>query len=77
MSHITISVEVSLGDGVAAFRRRGNSVVIVANVLGVERNARGEVTKVWLDRLVHDRGKEMFVGWVVSGAISTILERRL
>lgn len=72
----TESVEVCLGDGVATFRRRGISEVIVANVLGAERNTGGEVTKMWLDRLVHNRGEGMFIGWSVSGAISSILERR-
>lgn len=69
------SVEVTIGDGVATFRRRGISEVIVANVLSVDLNPRGEVCRVWLDRLVHNRGESEFNGWSVSGAISTILER--
>lgn len=73
-SNAVSTVDVVIGDGVASFRRRGITEVVVANILGVDRNAHGQLQTVWLDRLVHRRG-ESFDGWSATGAISTVLTR--
>jgi hypothetical protein len=71
----TEPVRVSLGDGAATFRQKGQSDVIVANVLGTENDDQGQPATVWLDRLVHRPGME-FEGWETTGAISTVLHRK-
>lgn len=67
------NVTVAVGDETVVIRRSGQSSPIVANILGVDRNGDGVIEAVWLDRLVHNPGERKFVGWDVSGAISTIL----
>ncbi len=70
-------VTVSLGDGAAVVRRTGRSQPVVANILGQETDARGEIVRVWLDRLVHGPMESNFVGWTVGGAVVTELTRVL
>lgn len=64
-----------MGDHDAVIRRQGQSVPVTAKVLGLERDARGVIVTVWLDRLVHRPGETEFVEWKVGGAVSTILTR--
>ena len=68
-------IEVVIGDGSVAIRRSGRSAPIVAQVLGLDRNPDGEVTRLWLDRLVHRPGEEWTGEWSVRGAVSSIVER--
>lgn len=68
-------VTVSLGEGVAVFRRNIQSRPIVANILGVEKDAIGEISVVYLDRVVHKPKETSFEGWHVSGAIVTEMRR--
>ena len=68
-------IEVVIGDGSVTIRRSGRSAPIVAQVLGLERNPDGEVTRIWLVRLVHRPGEEWTGDWSVRGAVSSIIER--
>lgn len=68
-------VTVTLGETDAAFHRSGQSMPVIAKVLGVIRNAKGEVQHVVLDRIVHKPGENKFVGWNVHGAVATELTR--
>lgn len=74
MQRNTMEVTVTLGEGVVVMKKAGQSRPIIANILGDERDVNGNTTKVWLDRFVHRPNWE-FVGWHVSGAVSTVLER--
>ena len=67
--------EVVIGDGSVTIRRSGRSAPIVAQVLGLDRSPDGEVTRIWLDRLVHRPGEEWTGDWSVRGAVSSIIER--
>ena len=68
-------IEVVIGDGSVTIRRSGRSAPIVARVLGLDRNPEGEVTRLWLDRLVHRPGETWSGAWSVRGAVSSIVER--
>jgi len=70
------TVSVSIGDGLVTIMRRGQTSTIVAEILGVKKNDQGEIVQVWLDRLVHrPQDTEKFIGWHVSGTVSSILTR--
>jgi hypothetical protein len=68
-------VEVAIGDGVVVLKRERSSNPVIAGILGVDRDESGEIETIWLDRLVHKVGEDEFVGWSVSGAVSSILRR--
>ncbi|WP_295454944.1 hypothetical protein [uncultured Thiodictyon sp.] len=68
-------IEVVIGEGSVTIRRSGRSAPIVAQVLGLDRNPDGEVTRLWLDRLVHRPGEAWTGAWSVRGAVSSIIER--
>lgn len=68
-------VDVSVGDGVVVLKREGQSSSVIAGILGMDRDEAGEIETIWLDRLVHKVGENQFVGWKVSGAVSTVLRR--
>lgn len=68
-------VNVVIGDGTAVLRRSGQSQPIIANILGVDRDANGEIERIWLDRVVHRPGESQFIGWNVEGAISSVLTK--
>jgi hypothetical protein len=70
-------VSVTLGDGIAVIHRSGNSRAVIARVLGVEPVGSTQPARIWLDRIVHRPGERAFVGWDVSGAVVTQLERAL
>lgn len=72
MRDLQVPVTVTLGLSDAVIRRPGTSRPVIAKVLGVTRNPNGDVTKVWLDRLVHEAG-DKFAGWTASGAVVTEL----
>lgn len=67
-------VSVTLGDGVVVVRRSGSSQATIAKILGMEP-AGGNPQRLFLDRIVHRPGESEFVGWRVSGAVVTMLER--
>lgn len=68
-------VTVKLGETDAAFHRSGQSRPMIAKVLGVTRDANGEVSHVVLDRIVHRPGESNFVDWKVHGAVVSELTR--
>jgi len=69
-------VEVIIGlNNNVSFSRKGRSSVILAMALGFEYDAQDQVNKIYLDRKVHADNEFQFIGWSVSGAISTILTR--
>ena len=69
------NAEIVFGDGVAVIKRRGISHSTVANVLGAESDPVSRISRVWLDRVVHNTNDATLDGWHVSGAISTVLTR--
>lgn len=68
-------VTVTLSETDAAFRRSGQSQPVVAKVLGVTRDAKGEIRHVVLDRVVHKPFESKFIGWTVHGAVVSELTR--
>jgi UPF0288 family protein (methanogenesis marker protein 3) len=67
------NVTVAVGEGIVTIKREGTRRAVVANVLGrVERDG---VELLCLDRLVHEPYEKAFVGWNVSGAVTTMLSR--
>jgi len=75
MPHDQQTVTVTLGEGVVVLHRSGRSAAVIANILGQDLDVNGEVKQIWLDRLVHRSYETEFVGWNVSGAISSVLTR--
>lgn len=71
-----IDATVSLGDGVAVIRYGKSSRPTVVGVLGVDLGEDGKPVRVYLDRLIHRPREEQIGGWQISGAVSSILERR-
>jgi len=61
-------------DSDAIARASTRSDARVAKVLG--REVREGIETIWLDRLLHEPNEE-FEGWVVGGAISTVLRRQV
>jgi hypothetical protein len=75
MQHDKDSVYVAVGEGMVTLKRYGRSRVVVAGVLGEDKDAEGVTQRIYLDRLVHKPYETKFIGWRVSGAVSTILTR--
>ncbi len=75
------SVSVSIGENVAVIRRSGNSSPTIAGILGQSKNRAGQARILWLDRIVHRIGESEFDDgqskWLVSGAVSSILTRKI
>lgn len=69
--------EVGIGDDAVSVRRHGSSTAVVANILGTEVAEDGTPVRIWLDRLVHQPKERRLGDWDVSGAISTVLSRRI
>ena len=72
MAKFDEEVEVSIGRGVATFKRSGKSLVVLANILGEDKDGNG-ARRIFLDRLVHRPNESKFGSWKLSGAVSTIL----
>lgn len=70
-----IEADVKIGDGVVSIHRRGVSQVTTAKLLGVEHDAAGQPVRLWLDRMIHRPKEAEIGGWVVSGAVSSILTK--
>ena len=71
------AVRVQVGAaGVLIYKPR-QSTPLFAKTLGLDRDAQGRVTRMWLDRLVHRPGERWEHGspWDVSGAVTSILTR--
>lgn len=66
--------QIKLGEGVATFTRSLSSAATVAIILGDEIDVAG-VRRLWLDRLVHLEGDTATDGWVLGGAVTTVLSR--
>jgi hypothetical protein len=70
-----LNVSMSVGEGVVTLKREGTRRAVVANVLGrVERDG---VELLCLDRLVHEPHEKAFIGWNVTGAVTTMLSRAI
>ena len=72
MAKFDEEVEVLIGKGTATFKRSGKSLMVLANILGEDRDENG-ARRIFLDRLVHRPNESKFGSWKLSGAISTIL----
>ncbi len=71
------AVRVQVGAaGVLIYKPR-QSTPLFAKTLGLDRDAQGRVTRIWLDRMVHRPGERWENGslWDVSGAVTSILTR--
>lgn len=68
----TTDAKVHVGPGVIVVRRKGSSAAAVANVLG-SVDVEGGIAH-YLDRLVHKPWESNLGGYVVKGAISSIIE---
>lgn len=75
MSDENERVDVSVGEGVVVLRRTGRSSPVVANILGMEKAASGDIQVIYLDRIVHKPGEKQFSGWSVSGAVATEMRK--
>ncbi|MDW3683218.1 hypothetical protein RA280_15950 [Cupriavidus sp. CV2] len=67
--------KVSLGDGIVTVKRKGTQRLVIANVLGTVEADGVEV--IYLDRLVHNHYENEMDGWMVAGAVTTLLSRPL
>lgn len=74
---IAISLHLSEDEKTATVHMSGRSVPIVADCLGVERDGRGDVARVYLNALVHKTSVSVvYEHWEPVGAISSIFIRR-
>lgn len=76
MSITTVRVSLSLSDDekTATIRLSSRKTPIVCCCLGVLRDDSGVITKAYLDSRIHSTSKDVcYVGYELSGAISTIL----
>ena len=67
----TTEANVHVGDDVVVVRRDGSSAPAVANVLGSVLTESG--TLLYLDRLIHKPYESELGGYIVKGAISSII----
>lgn len=67
--------ELSIGDGSVVLRRRGGRSFTTARILGQATDAEG-VDRIWLDRMIAPYGTSTVDGWMIRGAVSSVLERR-
>lgn len=70
-----INASIRIGDGVVVISYGHSTAVLVCNVLGTDHED-GNVTRIYLDRLIHEPWQHEMDGWHLSGAISTILTRK-
>lgn len=69
-------IEVTVHDtAYVLVKRKGSSALTEARIIGVE--CEDEVQTLYLDRLVHKPHEKEMGGYQVSGAISSILKRRV
>jgi hypothetical protein len=72
-NHVDAQIEICTD--VVVIRIQGSSTPTVAGILGIECDAGGQPSRVYLDRLVHRPYQKTFGGWRVEGAVSTILAK--
>lgn len=65
---------VTVADTAVTIKQPGRTALIVANVLGMYRDADGQPQRIWLDRLVHQSHID-YGEWSASGAVVTELKR--
>lgn len=79
-SESLVPPQIALGDEDAVVSRSGQSRKVVAKILGRGTDPRTGRQIIWLDRLVHRRGEDVFLqgeqAWDAVGAISTVLTER-
>lgn len=64
----------SIGASQVSLKRPGCSSVTIANILGREPTAAGEL--IWLDRVIHEGRSESFAdGWSGEGPVVTVLQQ--
>jgi hypothetical protein len=68
------ATKVTVGDTTVTLKKKGQSTLVMSNILGRLTDEANNLETIWLDALVH-ADKEEFAGWHASGAISTILRR--
>jgi hypothetical protein len=68
-------VHITIGEGSVAIRRANRSRPVVADILGIDRDAEGAPVRIWLDRLVHAPEEQWSGDWGVGGAVSSYLVR--
>lgn len=66
-----IEANVHVGDGVVVVRRKGSSSPAIASILGSVPSETG--TALYLDRLIHKPHETELGGYLVRGAISTVV----
>ena len=76
-----VRATIRIGSGVLSIRRKGNSELSTARILGFELSEDGVTGSVWLDRLVHTLS-ESAIGsedeqWSLSGAFVSVMSKRL
>lgn len=74
----TVEISVSLGNDneTATVRISGRSLPIIVSVLGVECDDERQPVRIYLRNKIHtDSEYTNYVGWVPTGAISTILTK--
>lgn len=68
------STRVTVGESTVTMKKKGQSALVMANILGRTVDEAKNLETIWLDALVHSDNEE-FAGWQANGAISTILRR--
>ncbi len=75
-STVTISVLMGTDPNVATIRKSTSSTALVVDLLGVETDNQDRPKRLYLRSKIHGKCEEVnYVGWELSGAISTILTR--
>jgi len=76
-----VKAEIRVGSGVLSIRRKGNSDVTTARILGFELADDGETVSLWLDRLLHTMSEDKIGDeadpWRVDGSFVSVLSKRL
>ncbi len=78
MNKTTINIAVSFGSDLdlVTIKRSDRSSPIVAGLLGVDKDEKGEIITIYLRSKIHSNTDDVdFKGWSPSGAITTILNR--
>lgn len=74
----SVNITIAIGDDnkTATVRFSARSTPIVCKILGSEKNSDNQITKYYLDSLIHsEKGESTYLNWAPSGCISTILTR--
>lgn len=71
--HVSITLNETQDTATIVFSSR--RVPVVAGCLGIDRNENNEITAIYLDSLLETRECDVYSGWRLSGAVSTILSK--